>query len=239
MVPIHPELARILREWQLSGFAEYFGRPPKPDDFIVPSRRGPQFCRTVRRSLTNLVEKDCPKAGVEARTVHRFRDTFISLCRRGDAPKDKVEMVTHNARGEIIDAYTNIDWEPLCRTVLCLKLVVRPAVVASLPIAVGADPLRDVLRDAPAQKTESSHFWLPSERGGRDSKPYPPPAEVRNPRENFATRANGSPSNPGAIPSASSTSDARHAIDREAEDFQAAVAEHAELVELAEEIRRG
>jgi integrase len=133
-VPVHPTLANVLWWWKREGFAQVFGRSPRPDDFIVPSRRGPEHHRTVRRSLANLTENrkrgagkagervsDCTRAGIKALTFHRFRDTFISLARRDGARKDVLERVTHNAQGDIVDGYTLFDWAPLCEAVLALK----------------------------------------------------------------------------------------------------------------------
>ncbi len=39
-MPVYPTLARILAEWKLAGFEQLTGRTLRPDDPIVPSRRG-------------------------------------------------------------------------------------------------------------------------------------------------------------------------------------------------------
>jgi hypothetical protein len=44
------------------------------------------------------------------------------MCRRGGARKDVLEKVTHNAQGDVVDAYTHWDWTPLCEAVLCLQM---------------------------------------------------------------------------------------------------------------------
>jgi integrase len=134
LIPVHPVLAKLLAEWKLSGFAMLFGRAPKPEDFIVPSRRGPAVHRTVRRTLHNLQDRDCPRLGIEALTFHRFRDSFISHCLRGGANKNVVEKITHNAIGDIMDGYTQLDWEPLCQAVLCYRISLVPPPVISLPV---------------------------------------------------------------------------------------------------------
>jgi len=36
LVPIHPELARVLKQWREVGWAERYGRPPSNGDLIVP-----------------------------------------------------------------------------------------------------------------------------------------------------------------------------------------------------------
>ena len=132
-VPVHRTLAIILQHWKDVGFPQLFGRAPRPEDFIVPSRRGPQYCRTVRRSLASLTEtreakgrtghrlSDCDAAGVTPLTIHRLRDTCISHARRDGARKDVFERISHNAKGDIVDGYTLFDWAPLCEAMLALK----------------------------------------------------------------------------------------------------------------------
>lgn len=120
VVPVHPTLATLLAEWKQAGFAAFFGRPPCVDDFIVPSRLG--GCRARGTSLRNLQE-DCAATGITGRRVHDTRHTFISLARRDGARKEVLERVTHNAAGDIVDHYTQFDWEPLCVSVACLRVL--------------------------------------------------------------------------------------------------------------------
>ncbi len=119
VVPVHPTLAEVLLRWKRSGFRESYGRPPSPDDLIVPSRRGK--CRVSGTTHQNL-QRDCRALGIPGRRVHDTRHTFISLTRRDGARKEILERITHNARGDIVDRYTTFDWEPLCEAVACLRL---------------------------------------------------------------------------------------------------------------------
>jgi len=70
-VPVHPTLAALLAEWRLGGFALVFGRHPKPDDPIVPSRGDP----TGRsfRSPTSCYER-----------LRDRRPSFAVECKTGD-----------------------------------------------------------------------------------------------------------------------------------------------------------
>lgn len=178
-VPMHPVLRSALEHWRDVGFPKYFGGSARPDDFIVPSRRvtkaGYGFAhRTVRRSLTNLVERDCPKLGLEPLTFHRIRDTFISLARRAGAPKDVVERITHNSKGEMIDTYTHLDWTPLCAAVLLidlplnqLPLLPHPTVTAEILNSMsGSVSALDAQKKTPPESGDSEGV---SQRGGRDS----------------------------------------------------------------------
>jgi hypothetical protein len=52
---------------------------------------------------------------------HESRNTFITYARRCGAQEDVVERITHNAKGSIVDQYTDWHWGPLCEAVICLK----------------------------------------------------------------------------------------------------------------------
>lgn len=126
VVPIHPELMRILTEWATEGFELHTGRKPTPDDFIVPntSRRALSEHHT-KSSYGHAFQRYREAAGVRHRKLHATRHTFITLCRRAGARAEIVERVTHNASGKIIDRYTHFDWAPLCEAVLHLNLDVH------------------------------------------------------------------------------------------------------------------
>jgi integrase len=123
VVPVHPVLLHILREWAETGFEAYTGRKPTPDDYVVPELDGFGVwgCYGSHTSYWAFV-KACEVAGVRYRTLHSCRHTFVTLCRRGGARADVLERVSHNAAGAMIDRYTHFDWEPLCEAVLCLRL---------------------------------------------------------------------------------------------------------------------
>lgn len=184
-VPMHPLLRQALEHWHDVGFPKHFGRKPQPGDFIVPSRRGgkAEFCRTVRRSLSNLVERDCPTVGVEPLTFHRTRDTFTSLCRRAGAPKDVVERITHNAKGEMIDTYTHLDWTPLCAAVLVVELPLPPGPALSLPAPEGPHSSMSQSMSPSEGEEILAGELLESGRGGRDSNTSAPRRNQGNRRE--------------------------------------------------------
>ena len=48
------------------------------------------------------------------RLTHGLRRWFISTCRTASARTEVVELMTHNAKGEVIDAYTSWEWSTLC-----------------------------------------------------------------------------------------------------------------------------
>lgn len=129
MVPVHEELLAILKDWAEEGFEVYTGRPPTPDDFIVPSvsKRSKQPCWT-RSQYYKAFVKYARAAGVEPRSLHATRHSFITHAQRCGADKDVLEKVTHNKAGEMIDRYTHTVWGPPCAAVACFSLNVRPEV---------------------------------------------------------------------------------------------------------------
>lgn len=123
MVPIHPELAAILGEWWVTGFELTYCRKPTPEDFLVQ----PQGSHSAPLSYGGAFgawNRDCKRAGVQNRTQHATRHTFITLARRGGAEVQVLEKVTHNAKGAIIDNYTHRDWNELCQAVLSLPSLI-------------------------------------------------------------------------------------------------------------------
>jgi hypothetical protein len=112
----------MLTTWASEGFELWVGRKPTPDDLIVPDVKAGKAKSFTRSTALKAFVAYAEAAGVRPRTMHSTRHTFISLCRRGGARKDVLEQITHNARGDIIDRYTHLDWQPLCEAVLCLTL---------------------------------------------------------------------------------------------------------------------
>jgi integrase len=123
VVPVHPELAEILTAWASAGFELLTTRKPTPDDFIVPlvtSRA--KTAHHTRSTFYKAFVRACKAVKVRPRSLHSTRHTFISMARRGGALKDRVEKITHNAKGDMVDRYTHFDWEPLCDAVLKIRL---------------------------------------------------------------------------------------------------------------------
>ena len=120
MAPVHRGLARLLEWWRSEGFEFVYCRKPRLSDPIVPHRSGGHHTRSTAYKMWR---RSCETVGVENRSLHSTRHTFITLSRRGGARKEVVEKVTHNAGGDIVDAYTQWDWAPLCEAVGCFPSV--------------------------------------------------------------------------------------------------------------------
>jgi integrase len=155
-VPVHPLLATILAEWKLSGFGRYFGRSPRADDWLVPSRRGNH--RTVRHTLRRLHE-DLERIGMRERRTHDLRRTFISLARADGAPAEILKVVTHGPPPNVIDQYTTWPWATLCGAVSCLRVSRLRGEVHNLEHNDGTE------------KKNPLGFQGVIQRSGRDSKP--------------------------------------------------------------------
>jgi integrase len=113
-VPIHPELARRLKEWRSVGFPLVMRREPREWDPIVPRRGGKHH---TKQSSYKALMRACEAAWIRFDGTHAARHTFITWARRCGARKEIIERVTHNARGDIVDQYTHWDWVPLCEAV--------------------------------------------------------------------------------------------------------------------------
>ena len=107
MVPVHPELERVLRCWQAEGFEAVYGRSPRSEDFIVPDPRN--LGARNQSQATKAHKRDAERIGVPNKGSHALRRFMISAARSGGARGDVLEQITHNARGAIIDVYTA--WE--------------------------------------------------------------------------------------------------------------------------------
>ncbi len=169
VVPVHPTLAKILATWRLGGFERMTGRPPRPDDLIVPSRTG------KHRNTDEMLKKfyaDLDRLGMRRRRPYDSRRTFISLCLADGARKDILRWVTHGPEGDIMSVYTTLPWEALCGEVAKLRIslldgqILRMAKVANLhdseegrPMELLQRPLHEKRRAEKRNKTN----WLGSD----------------------------------------------------------------------------
>ena len=130
-VPVHPVLAAILAEWKLSGWERTFGRLPKRDDLIVPTRnmteRKPNEAQeALIYDLQMLGLRTTAGVTELARRGHDLRRTMITLAREDGADRDVLKAITHGPSREILDVYTSWTWAHLCAQVAKLRVTLRP-----------------------------------------------------------------------------------------------------------------
>ena len=130
--PVHPALAAILAAWRLGGWAAHYGRAPRADDLIVPTRR--ENMRN-RKDATTACARDCRELAIRHRRGHDLRRTFISLAQADGALPHILERVTHGPRGDILNQYTTWPWATLCGEVAKLRASLRTAAAPVLQLA--------------------------------------------------------------------------------------------------------
>jgi integrase len=127
-IPVHPELARVLEAWKRDGWERFFGRAPRPEDFIVPARTprddgtfGPRnngySWRTFQHDLETL--------GLGAQRHYESRSTFINLAEGAKAPPEVVARITHPSVRSAKDLYSRarLRWPAMCAAVRAIALV--------------------------------------------------------------------------------------------------------------------
>lgn len=118
--PVHPVLAAILAEWQLTGWPELTGRKhPEPDDLIVPSREGSN--RSVNHMLKRFHE-DLERVGLRSRRQHDTRRTFRSIALDDGANPARVPWITHGRPSGIDGDYDEPAWWSLCEVVSAMRI---------------------------------------------------------------------------------------------------------------------
>lgn len=160
-VPVHPALAHILTAWHAEGWARQYGRPPEPEDFIVPSVDGGLLSSSS--SYKRLLE-DLELLGLRRRRQHDARRTFISLAIGDGARKELLRWVTHGPEGDIVDAYTTPPWHVLCEQVAMFKLTLPEGLLPS----GSAVAVTSVLRQEKHSMDTATSMWR-----RRESNPRP------------------------------------------------------------------
>ncbi len=114
-VPVVPLLARLLAEWKLSGWASSYGRPPGPEDLIVPDG-GPAEHRDASNSLKRF-KTDLKALGLRDRRQHDARRTWLSMVLAAGANETHAKWVAHGPPPTVLADYTTLPWATLCRVV--------------------------------------------------------------------------------------------------------------------------
>lgn len=125
LLPVHPFLARALRDWQARGWRRTFGRAPGPDDIIVPAARG--GARNAGYSW-HCWAADLERLGLERQVHYETRSTFRSLALAGGADLVALDLITHPSPRQARDLYNRrrLLWPKMCEAVEAVRLPLSP-----------------------------------------------------------------------------------------------------------------
>ncbi len=118
-VPVHPTLAIVLDRWRERGWRQKYGRAPKSEDLIVPTK---EF--DVRQPADTLkkLKKDLVALGMRDRRGHDLRRTFITLAQVDGARREVLKPLTHPGNADIVGLYTSFPWPTVCAEVAKLRV---------------------------------------------------------------------------------------------------------------------
>lgn len=143
VIPVHPELARLLIWWLEVGWAEMMGRQPAPGDVLIPTRNGGhRDSNTTWKQLNGEPGRvgrvkrngergkrgkpnpgDLARLGLPRRRVHDTRHTFVTIMLDDGARPDLLQLITHGPGRKIMAQYTaRPPWKALCAEVLKLEI---------------------------------------------------------------------------------------------------------------------
>lgn len=178
-VPVHPTLAAMLAEWKLSAWPKMMGRPPTPEDLIVPMPQSMRIALGTMRSKNESykrLRKDLAALGLRPRRGHDLRRTMISLARMDGARADLLQVCTHNPKkgAGTIDLYTTYEWSSLCAEVGKLRIERRPrGQIIDLPQRIAVQGNQEVgaeLTTALTTGEEKPSFFRLLDGGGAGSR---------------------------------------------------------------------
>jgi integrase len=129
-MPSHPTLAALLAEWRLGGWARAYGRPPTDADLVCPvtgepGRQGPHLDPGAMRDrhwARKRLVRDLAVLQIRHRRAHDLRRTGISLAQDDGADRAILRWGTHAPPVEILDLYTTLEWQTLCREVAKMRV---------------------------------------------------------------------------------------------------------------------
>lgn len=136
-VPVHPELAKVLRLWREQHWPRIYGRVHSADDLIVPTRtQKPVSANDAVRYLKDDAATLGFNLEVSAhrdRGGHDLRGWFITTCLDNGASIEALQRVTHTKPKDVMSGYTRLPYSSLCTAVQCLpiSLVDDPLIVAT------------------------------------------------------------------------------------------------------------
>jgi len=95
--------------------------------------------------VPSLVDQDGHSFDRDAMEGKLWVTPLVLTHRRSTCPKliarlKTVQLMTHNAKGEVVDAYTSWEWSTLCDEISKLEVDLHPTKLAVLPLAKRETP---------------------------------------------------------------------------------------------------
>jgi integrase len=125
-VPVHPVLAKILAAWKLSHWERIYGRAPKDDDYVVPTRT---MRPVAAKDAGDAMKRDLRALGlrVEAgenrdRGGHDLRAWYKTQAIEDGADSLIVRQTTHAPPRDVNAGYERFSWAAICREVGKLRV---------------------------------------------------------------------------------------------------------------------
>jgi integrase len=150
-IPVHPALSELLEAWKAGGWERFYGRPPTPEDLIVPATKGGH--RNNSHSW-RCFQLDLAAVGLAHQRHYETRATFISLAEGAGADPEMIARITHASLHGAKDLYRRVRlyWPRMCDAVACIQIP-RPREVTT----GGGDPgaSRDAGEREPAETGSS------------------------------------------------------------------------------------
>jgi integrase len=123
-VPVHPLLNQHLTRLQHGEWQRTYKHKPKPEDFLAPFPTRTGSRRWGYKGARLMLKNACERNGLEYRSLHKTRHTFISMLANAGATPEIYKRWTHSARGG--DVFTSVyfhpSWEVQCEQMLKLRL---------------------------------------------------------------------------------------------------------------------
>ena len=135
-IPLHPTLAKVVAAWKLMHWERIYGRPPKDDDFVVPTRT---MRPVAAKDAIDALKRDLKalEMRVEAgrrrdRGGHDLRSFYETRLIEDGADSLIVRRTTHAPPTDVNGGYERFSWATICREIAKLKVSLLPGDVLEL-----------------------------------------------------------------------------------------------------------
>lgn len=124
MIPVHPQLEKILDYWH-EQWHRYMGRNPTNEDLILPVLHGKTRGNTRNCTVANRQFKaDCITLGIRPRRQHATRHTYCTRVQGDGADGPSIQWTTHAPKRSGNDPYTRTPWHRVCQEIVKYRAVI-------------------------------------------------------------------------------------------------------------------